>query len=157
MIFLMLALGIGLSGSQQGLPIGQGILPDRDFQSTLFQSTLEEEAAVFAGAWTDKNAGALKDHMATAGIRLHLPDEEHVLIRPRQAQAALEEFLNRYGDGEAALSRVSLAGDEGKVGFAEIRWQTTSPGLPEAVTFTVFLGYSLIDERWTVNEIRVLL
>lgn len=94
--------------------------------------------------------------MVETGIRLHLPDEEHLLIRPRQAQAALEEFLNRYAAGEALLPRVSLAGDDGQMGFAEIRWQTTSPGLSEAVTFTVFLGYALKDERWTVTEIRVL-
>jgi len=152
MIFSILALVIGVSGSQPGLPISLGYQLDPDFQSTL-----EEEATLFAGAWTDKDAAALRDRMVATGIRLHLPEEEHVLIRPRQAQAALEEFLSRYGDGEASLSRVSLAGDEGKAGFAEIRWQTTSPGLSEAVTFTVFLGYSLNDERWTVTEIRVLM
>lgn len=146
MIILMLALGIGVSGLPLELPLGLSA-----------QNTLEEEAALFARAWTEKDAAELRARMVPTGIRLHLPDEEHLLIRPRQAQAALEEFLKGYADGEVLLSRVSTTGDEGQRGFAEIRWQTTSPGLSEAVTFTVFLGFSLNDERWTVTEIRVLM
>lgn len=146
MIFLMLVLGIGVSDLSIEPTFGQG-----------FQGALEEEATVFAQAWKEKNSAGLRDRMLGTGIRLHLPDEEHLLIRPRQAQAALEEFLNRYAGGEAVLSRAALAGDDGQMGFAEIKWRTSSPGLSEAVTFTVFLGYAVHDGRWTVTEIRVLL
>lgn len=169
MIFLVLMLGMGVSGPPLELPSGLEPQPGLDFRSDQVslpgpefrpgpdsQNTLDEEAAAFARAWTEKNGAELRTRMVETGIRLHLPDEEHLLIRPRQAQAALEEFLNRYAGGEALLPRVSLAGDDGQEGFAEISWQTTSPGLSEAVTFTVFLGYALNDERWTVTEIRVL-
>jgi hypothetical protein len=94
--------------------------------------------------------------MAADGIRLHLPEEEHVLIRPRQARAAMDAFLERYGAGETRLTRAPLAGGSTDRGFAEIQWNTTSPGLPDPVIFTLFVGYVLKNDRWTVTEIRVL-
>lgn len=152
MILLMLVLGLGLPD----LPNEPLSVQDPQFGQDL-QRTLEEEASAFAKAWKEKNAAGLRDCMLGSGIRLRLPDEEHLLIRPRQAQAALEEFLNRFARGETLLSRAALAGDEGQMGFAEIRWETSSPGLSGPVTFTVFLGYALHDGRWTVTEIRVLM
>jgi hypothetical protein len=94
--------------------------------------------------------------MASEGIRLHLPEEEHVRIRPRQARAALEAFLGGYGSGEARVARASLAGGSQDKGFAEVLWTTRSPGLPEPVMFTLFVGYSFANDGWTVTEIRVL-
>jgi hypothetical protein len=145
MIVLFLVLGMGTGGFLHA-----------PLSDLVFQSSLEEEAVAFARVWTEKDGSGLRERISPAGIRLHLPHEEHLLIRPRQAQAALEEFLNRYAAGEALISRVSLAGRDGRTGFAEIRWHTMTPGLSEAVIFTVFLGYTLTEDRWTVTEIRVL-
>jgi hypothetical protein len=120
------------------------------------QSILEGEALRFAQAWVGEDLSLLGEIMAEDGIRLHLPGEDHVLIRPRQARAALGAFLDRYSGGEAELTRVSPGvGDPGK-GFAEIRWQTGSPGVPEPVILTLFVAFSLVDDRWSVTEIRVL-
>jgi hypothetical protein len=120
------------------------------------QPALEAEAVRFAEAWSASDTESLSRLLAEDGIRLHLPEEEHVLIRPRQARAALDAFLGRHGRGEARVTRASLAGGSLDRGFAEIRWATRSPGLPEPVIFTLFVGYSLEDDRWTVTEIRVL-
>jgi hypothetical protein len=120
------------------------------------QSVLEREAANFAEAWSEKEIGTIGEGFAEKGIRLHLPDEDHLLIRPRQARAAVEAFLGRYRGGEAVVTRVSVAGGSPEKGFAEILWRTSSPGLPDPVTFTLFVGFSLLNDRWTVTEIRVL-
>jgi hypothetical protein len=121
------------------------------------QSALEAEADRFAHAWAEKNVRQLGELMAEAGIRLHLPGEEHQLIRLRQARAALGTFLERYAGGEANVVRVSAAEGGSEKGFAEISWTTGSPGATEPVIFTLFVGYALIDaEGWTVTEIRVL-
>ena len=120
------------------------------------QSVLEGEANRFAEAWTTKDASLLGELMAQEGIKLHLPEEEHLLIRPRQAQAALQGFLGRYLEGEARVTRVSPAGGEAGKGFAEIHWRTGSPGLTDPVIFTLFVGYAYVDEGWVVTEIRVL-
>ncbi len=120
------------------------------------QPALETEAERFAEAWSSSDTEFLTRVLAEGGIRLHLPGEDHVLIRPRQARAALEGFLGRHGPGEALVTRASLAGGSTEKGFAEIRWTTSSPGLPDPVIFILFVGYSLENDRWTVTEIRVL-
>ena len=120
------------------------------------QSVLEGDALRFAQAWAQKDIRLLGEFMASTGIRLNLPAEEHLLIRPRQARAALGAFLERYSGGEAQVSRVSVSGGGPEKGFAEIRWRAGSPGVSEPVNFTLFVGYALMDETWAVTEIRVL-
>jgi hypothetical protein len=137
MILLFLALSLPASGPVLQIP-------------------LEREAARFAQAWEGEDTRLLGEVMASGGIRLHMPGEQHVLIRPRQAQAALEAFLGRYEGGETAVTRVSMAGGDSGKGFAEIQWRTGSPGVPEPVIFTVFVAYALESGRWVVTEIRVL-
>ena len=120
------------------------------------QTALEAEARDFADAWEGEDTGQLRDAMIGKGIRLHLPGEDHVLIRPRQAQAALDAFLDGYSGGEARVSRVSLAEGDLEKGFAEIRWRTGSPGVTEPVIFTLFVAFAFQHESWAVTEIRVL-
>jgi hypothetical protein len=120
------------------------------------QSIPGAEAGRFARAWAEKNTGELRGLMAEGGIRLHLPGEEHPRIQPRQAEAALSAFLERYRDGDVETTRVSLAGGDADKGFAEIRWRTASPTLTEPVIFTLFVAFAAVDERWRVTEIRVL-
>ncbi len=120
------------------------------------QSVLEGEAVKFSDAWGGKEVQELGKMMAQDGIRLHLPGEEHHLISPRQAQAALGTFLERYPAGEPHVTRVTLAGGEPARGFAEIQWETGSPGVSEPVIFTLFVAYAQLSESWSVTEIRVL-
>ncbi|MBT8395818.1 MAG: hypothetical protein HKO65_18490 [Gemmatimonadetes bacterium] len=120
------------------------------------QSVLELEAEKVASAWSEETVGLLEDLLAEGGILLHLPDEEHIKIRPRQARAAISSFLGRYGTGETSVTRVSLSGEPAERGFAEITWRTSSPGLSEPVIFTLFVAFLNADDRWTVTEIRVL-
>lgn len=120
------------------------------------QSALEAEVQRFAEAWTSKDSGFLSGSMMDEGIRLHLPEEEHLLIKPRQAGAALSAFLKLYSGGNAEVSSVSYAKGDQRKGYAEIRWMTVSPGVPEPVIFTVFVAFSLEENAWGVTEIRVL-
>ena len=136
-----------------------GSLLQVEFQGELqgeFQGGLQGEAVRWAQAWTGKDSHALAGFMAGEGIRLHLPGEEHLSIRPRQAEAALRVFLRSYEAGEASITRVSPIGGGAREGFAEIRWVTGSPGSREPVIFTLFVGYALGDEGWAVTEIRIL-
>lgn len=120
------------------------------------QPVLENEATRFSEAWGGKEVRELGQMMALDGIRLHLPGEEHHLISPRQAQAALGTFLDRHPAGELQVTRVTLAEGEPPRGFAEIQWQTGSPGVSEPVNFTLFVAYARLSESWYVTEIRVL-
>ena len=155
------------AGFQSALEVGAEFADPAGFQSALevgtefavpagFQSALEVEAGRFARAWGAGDAQALGRSMNPAGIRLHLPGEEHMLIQPRQAQAALRTFMGRYPGGDARVTRVSLAGGDPRKGFAEIRWRTRAQGMGEPAMFTLFVAYSLEDESWLVTEIRVL-
>ena len=120
------------------------------------QSVLEGEAHLFAQAWEEEDLRFLEEEMAEDGIRLKLPGEEHTLIRPRQARVALDAFFQRYAVGEVQVTRASLTGGDPGKGFAEIRWQTSSPGSAEPVTFTLFVAFALREEAWVVTEIRIL-
>jgi hypothetical protein len=126
------------------------------FSGAGFQSLPDAEAARFARAWLEKDTRALGDLLAEGGIRLHLPGEEHQRIEPRQARAALDAFLDRYLEGGVETTAVSLAGGDRGKGFAEIRWQTGSPGVTEPIIFTLFVAFVSVDEEWVVTEIRVL-
>lgn len=120
------------------------------------QSIPDVQAERVARAWAEKDVRALGQLMVEDGIRLHLPGEEHQRISPRQARAALGAFLDRYSSGEIGITDVSLAGGDPGKGFAEIRWQTGSPGVMEPVIFTLFVAFASVDESWMVTEIRVL-
>ena len=137
-------------------PADPGTLPADPGTFPAVQSPLEGGALTFAQAWEREDLRFLEEAMAEDGIRLHLPGEEHVLIRPRQARAALGAFLERYSEGEAQVTRVSLAGGDPGKGFAEISWRTGSPGVPEPVSFTLSVAFASEDESWSVTEIRVL-
>jgi hypothetical protein len=121
------------------------------------QAVLEVEASRFAQAWGAGDAVGLGRTLNSAGIRLHLPGEEHMLIQPRQAQAALRSFMERYPGGDARVTRVSLSGGDPRMGFAEIRWRARAQGVGDPSTFTLFVAFSLEGEVWRVTEIRVLL
>ena len=120
------------------------------------QGRLQVEAQRWAEAWEAKDSRSLTALMAERGVRLRLPGEEYMLIKPRQAAAALQVFLGRYGPGETRITRLSPAGETSEEGFAEIRWVTGSPGMTDPVIFTLFVGYTLEGGSWSVSEIRVL-
>ena len=119
------------------------------------QVAMEADAQRFAEAWISKDSGYLSGSMLDEGIRLHLPEEEHLLIKPRQAGAALSAFLKLYADGNAEVTNVSQAKGDQRKGYTEIRWTTASPGVPEPVIFTLFVAFALEDDAWRVTEIRV--
>ena len=119
------------------------------------QPGLEAEAERFAAAWEAGDYQALGRVMRSEGIRLHLQDEEHVSIKPKQAQAALRAFMDRYQAGESEVTEVSTAVGDPALGFAEITFRTGAPGLLNPVIFFLFVGYALEDDTWRVTEIRV--
>jgi hypothetical protein len=120
------------------------------------QPALEEEANRFAQAWSQEDVRALGSLMTRRGIRLHLPGEEHSRIPPRQAQAAVAEFMERYVPGEVEVTRVSIVGGSPQEGYAELRWATRASDPAEPLTFTLFVAFALEDESWRVTEIRIL-
>jgi hypothetical protein len=120
------------------------------------QRGLEARAEWFARTWTEENAAALGSALLSQGIHLRLPGDEHVLIEPRQAEAAIRSFLQRYEGGEARVSQVSLTGGDPRKGFAEIQWQTRDLATSEAAVVTVFVGFGLEGETWRITEIRIL-
>jgi len=121
------------------------------------QATLDQQVGTFSRAWVEKDSRALGRLLAKEGVRLHLPGEDLLMIRPRQAEAALESFLGRYTAGEARVARVSRASGGSEKAFAEVTWRTGSPGVSEPVIFTLFVALALDGGDWAVTEIRVLL
>lgn len=120
------------------------------------QPDLRARAEWFATAWAQRDASALGGALLPQGIHLKLPGEEHILIPPRQAEAAIRSFMEGYEEGAARVSQVSLAGGDPRKGFAEIRWETRGLGGPDPVVVNLFVGFGLEDDVWQVTEIRIL-
>ncbi len=146
---VLLALGPVLLGFQLA-GLGGQTGPDPS------QLALRARAEWFARAWAQRDASALGEALLPQGIRLKLPGEEHILIPPRQAEAALHSFMEGYEGGVTTVSQVSLAGGDPRKGFAEIRWETRGIGGPDRVEVNLFVGFGLEDDVWRVTEIRVL-
>lgn len=120
------------------------------------QPALEPVALRFAEAWQAADGQALGGMLRSSGIHMDLRRERHVSIQPRQAQAALREFLHGFSRGEAQVVQAAPAGGDPRKGFADIRWRTQSLGGGVEVTFTVFVAFALEGEGWRVTEVRVL-
>ena len=141
---LLLSLGFLLAGPPPGDAV-PGVQP-----------SLDPVATDVAQAWQEGDPGALVRVMRPSGIRLHLGEEEHASLAPRQVQAALRDFMARYSSGEVGIMRVALAGGDPSKGFTDIRWRTVASRGSETVTFTLFVAFALEGEAWQITEIRVL-
>ncbi len=120
------------------------------------QPSLEEAALRFAGAWSRGEGEVLQSLMRREGIGLFLPGEEHSLVRPRLARAALVDFLTRLRGGDPRLVAVSFSEGDPNKGSAELHLPSGAQGAAGPVIFTVFLGFALEGGAWRVTEVRVL-
>ncbi len=120
------------------------------------QSSLEAEAASFAHAWRAGDLQTLTTMMVPEGIRLHVQDQKHLRISPRQVRASLRDYLEAHPGGQTTVTRVSRVAADPTQGFAEIRWETRPAGASAPVVLTVFVAFVRQDENWAVTEIRIL-
>ena len=120
------------------------------------QSTLEDAALRFARAWFQGGGGGLERLMKAGGIRLHLPGEEHRSVPPRQARAALDDFLKRHPGSEPRVIRATTSEGDPRRGLAELRLEPRAVEGGEAVIFSLFVGFSLEPDGWVVTEVRIL-
>jgi hypothetical protein len=119
------------------------------------QPSLEDAAGRFAGLWSLGDVGRITDLLASEGIRLHLGRVGHNSLPPRQARAALRDFLGEHRSDGVRLDTVSEVGGSPPRGFAEISWETVVLGTSETLHYIVFVGFILEDEIWRISEVRV--
>jgi hypothetical protein len=91
--------------------------------------------------------------MQAEGIALYLPGRASEAMGVRQARAALQAFLAGTGPGRARASRTRELGGSPRRGFVELAWtpQAGTGGGP----YTAFVGFSVSDGAWRIDEIRV--
>jgi hypothetical protein len=118
--------------------------------------TLEDAAVRFVRAWADGEGKTLEGMMREAGVRIHLLGEDHRSISPRQARAALEDFMKRYPQEELRLTRTARAEGDPNLGLAELRLSPRAPQGGGPVIFTLFVGFALEGGEWVVTEVRIL-
>lgn len=145
MNFLVLALVLvpGEGPSEMGVPAYSA------------QASLEDTAGRFAGLWSSADIGRIGDLLVPDGIRLHLGEVGHHDLAPRQALAALRDFLRAHRSNGARMDRVSEVGGQPPRGFAEITWEAVAQGTTEMLRYTVYVGFILEDESWHISELRV--
>ena len=117
---------------------------------------LEATALRFARAWALGDGKTLEGMMRSAGVRIHLLGEDHRSIPPRQARAALEDFMERYPGEEPQITRTATAEGDPGLGLAELRLTPGAPAGAGSVIFTLFVGFALDPEGWVVTEVRIL-
>ena len=123
--------------------------------STAAQETpLRPVASAVATSWSDGDADGIARLLSPSGVALNLLGRSQPAAGVRQARAALSELFER--SGAARVVRAEELGGSPQRGFAEIRWDVTEPGTPDAMRFVVFLGFVGDSDGWRIAEIRVL-
>lgn len=116
---------------------------------------LEAAAVEFARGWSESSSQVLVPLMAPE-IRLQLSGSGRSGLSPRQAIAAVEEFLRPYRRGGTVVSRAAALDSSPDRGFAEILWSAMAVGTADTSPNTVFVGLIRLDGDWKVDEIRLL-
>jgi hypothetical protein len=124
-------------------------------RAELPDSPLTHAALDFAAHWAGGNSDSLSGHLAASGIRLHLEGPARSAIPARQATAAIREFLRNFEDGEATVVRAAEVGDQEDRGFAEFHWKARVSGTSHRVEHTLFLSMIRVEDRWRVEELRL--
>ncbi len=88
-------------------------------------------------------------------VILSVEGSEHDGVTPRQATAELARFLARYSTA-APVSVRSGAHPDADRAFAELSWALPSVDTEEVHAFVLFLGMELHEDRWLINEVRIL-
>lgn len=117
---------------------------------------LRAAAERVASGWSGSEVARLGDLLLPRGIGVHVPGAGREMLDPRKAIAALEELLGRLRTTDVHVVRVHRTAGAGDRGSAELRWEARAPGTSEVLRHTVFVGFTLDDDRWRVYEIRVL-
>lgn len=147
---LGLLVSLGWAGMVPAAPLAaQG-------QSGTADSVLSSTARDFATHWAAGRADSLAQHLAPEGIRLHLDGPARMAIPPRQAVAAVREFLRGFDEGATEILRAAVAGGTEDQGFVEMAWTARVAGTSQAVEYTLFLSMARAGERWRVEELRLL-
>ncbi len=118
------------------------------------QPPLRSVASVVATSWSDGDAEGIARLLSPSGVALHLLGRSQLAAGVRQARAALSELFER--SGPARVVRAEELGGSPQRGFAEIRWDVTEPGTPDAMRYVVFLGFVGDGDGWRIAEVRVL-
>lgn len=117
---------------------------------------MESALQVFLSAWQNQDGSRLEAALQSSGVSLRMGPESHGPVQPRQAAAALRQYMEDRSPGEFQVRRVSSAGGEPERGFAEVEWTTVVRGTTEPVGYTVFVGMERSVRGWAVQEVRIL-
>lgn len=117
---------------------------------------MESALQTFLTAWQDQDGSRLESALQSSGVTLRMGPESHGPVQPRQAAAALRQYMEDRSPGEFRIRRMSSAGGEPERGFAEVEWSTVVRGTTEPVGYTVFVGMERSDRGWAVQEVRIL-
>lgn len=117
---------------------------------------MERTLERFLDAWRADDPGSLEAVLHAEGVALRMGSDSHGPVRPRQAAAALRQYMSERTPGEFTVNRVSHAGGRPERGFAEVEWTTVVRGTSESVGYTVFVGLERAPSGWTVQEVRIL-
>ncbi|TVP54052.1 MAG: hypothetical protein EA351_14055 [Gemmatimonadales bacterium] len=113
-------------------------------------------AQEFARLWAAGQAESLGPLLARDGIRLHLDGPARSATPPRQAMAAVRDFLRGFEERTAQVTRAAVAGGTEDRGFVELAWSARRTGTSQWVEYTLFLSMARLDGHWRVEEIRLL-
>lgn len=138
------------------LLVAGGVLVAGPVEAQEPEDELRAAAERVASRWSASDVARLGDLLLPRGIGVHVPGAGREMLDPRKAIAALEELLGRLRTTGVRVARVHRTAGGGDRGSAELRWEAVAPGTSEILRHTVFVGFTLDDDRWRIYEIRVL-
>jgi hypothetical protein len=162
-VALVVGLLIGLSETPVGAqtlgssPTPVPMPPSASAPRTAEQpGDIGETGLLLARAWAAGDVDQLARLLSRQGIHLRLGGLDRASLSARLAEAALRDFFRSFEQGSVQLVRTASLAGQPQRGFAEFRWQTRAPGTSNAQTQFIFMGLSLEDGGWRVNEVRLL-
>ena len=130
--------------------------PVEPMAATAQPGDITEAGLLLARAWGAGDADQIARLFSRQGIHLRLGGLDRASLSVRLAEAAIRDFLRGFEQGSVQLVRTAPLAGQPQRGFAEFRWQTRVPGTSNALTQFIFMGLSLEDGGWRVNEVRIL-
>jgi len=135
---------------------GTGAAPEAPGSLPSSRQELEATARRVAALWGAGNADGLLGLLSSDGVRVTLGRSAHSNVSPRQAVAAVKDFISGHRSENSRVTRVQEVGGSPARGFAEVLWNTYAQDTSEPLSMTLYLGFVQEGGNWRVSEIRLL-
>lgn len=125
--------------------------------SSAHAQRLDDIVLHIADAWAHRDAKALVALAVREGVSIESRESRTGPLGARQAAAVLRRMFDQRETISIRPRLAQIVGGSPPRAFSEITWITRAPDTTEPERSIIFLELVLMDERWQITQIRLLL